>query len=64
MTACERFWKIKLASNKARDVLVRRTLQRSGWRVLRIWEHELARKRHPQLVRRLLRAFETATKDF
>lgn len=36
------FWRRKLATNKARDRLVRRVLQREGWRMLRLWEHELA----------------------
>jgi DNA mismatch endonuclease (patch repair protein) len=35
------FWKNKLARNKARDLLVTRTLRRAAWRVLRIWEHDL-----------------------
>ncbi len=35
------FWRAKLARNRARDRLVTRTLRRAGWRVLRIWEHEL-----------------------
>lgn len=35
------FWRKKLAANKARDRLVNRSLRRNGWRVLRIWEHEL-----------------------
>jgi DNA mismatch endonuclease (patch repair protein) len=35
------FWRRKLSGNKKRDVLVTRTLRRAGWRVLRIWEHEL-----------------------
>src|SRR5258708_7940334 len=38
------FWRRKFASNQTRDRLVTRALQRAGWRVLRIWEHELARK--------------------
>lgn len=45
------FWRRKLAGNKRRDALVSRTLRRAGWRVLRIWEHEL---KHPApLLRRL-----------
>ena len=47
------FWRAKLARNRARDRLVTRTLRRTGWRVLRIWEHELARKREARLLRRL-----------
>jgi DNA mismatch endonuclease Vsr len=39
------FWKKKLAGNKTRDRLVNRTLRRAGWKVVRIWEHELARQR-------------------
>ena len=35
------FWRKKLAANKARDRRVTRTLRRLGWRVVRIWEHEL-----------------------
>ena len=49
------FWEKKLASNKARDRLVRRVLWREGWRVLRLWEHELARRREARLVARLRR---------
>jgi DNA mismatch endonuclease (patch repair protein) len=35
------FWEKKLASNKARDRLVNRVLKKSGWKLVRIWEHEL-----------------------
>src|SRR6266446_5865362 len=38
------FWAKKLAANKARDRLVNRTLRRAGWRVVRIWEHDLTRR--------------------
>lgn len=47
------FWKRKLSSNKTRDALVTRTLRRAGWRVLRVWEHELAKKNHLRLLRRI-----------
>jgi DNA mismatch endonuclease (patch repair protein) len=50
------FWKKKLAGNQLRDRVVNRTLRKKGWRVVRIWEHDLARKRQLQLVRRILRA--------
>ena len=36
------FWRQKFSRNKKRDALVTRTLRRAGWRVLRVWEHELA----------------------
>jgi len=47
------FWKKKLATNQKRDRLVNRALRAANWRVLRIWEHELARKRQARLVKRL-----------
>ncbi len=37
------YWSQKIKQNKARDRFVARVLRRSGWRVLRIWEHELKR---------------------
>lgn len=37
------FWEKKFASNMARDLLVNRTLRKLGWRVIRIWEHDLIR---------------------
>jgi len=49
------FWKNKFARNKARDVLVTQTLRRAGWRILRIWEHELARKHEARLLLRIHR---------
>lgn len=50
------FWQTKVARNQARDKLVTRTLRRAGWRVLRIWEHELTRKHANRLAVRLSRA--------
>ena len=41
------FWMKKLTGNQTRDRLVTRTLRKNGWRVLRVWEHEL---RKPALV--------------
>jgi DNA mismatch endonuclease (patch repair protein) len=41
------FWLRKLTGNKEHDRLVTRALRQSGWRVLRIWEHDL---RHPTRV--------------
>jgi len=50
------FWRKKFDRNRTRDRLVSRTLRRAGWRVLRIWEHELARQNEPRLVRRIREA--------
>ena len=38
------FWRRKLAGNKSRDRFVNRVLIKSGWRVLRIWECDLAKR--------------------
>ena len=35
------FWDTKLARNKARDRDLNRSLKKSGWKVMRIWEHSL-----------------------
>lgn len=48
------FWRKKLAKNRDRDRLVNRTLRRLGWRVVRVWQHELSRPE--QVARRILRA--------
>ena len=52
------FWRKKFARNISRDRLVTRTLRRDGWRVLRIWEHELARRNEARLLRRIRKALE------
>ena len=50
------FWRKKISRNQARDRLVTRTLKKSGWVVLRIWEHELAKRNEPRLLNRMQRA--------
>lgn len=51
------FWRRKLAANQARDRKVNRTLRRAGWRVVRIWECDLA-KRPGVCLHRIQRALE------
>jgi DNA mismatch endonuclease, patch repair protein len=57
------FWERKLAKNVARDRLVSRTLRARGWRVLRVWEHELTRKTEQRLAGRIRRAIEDRNFD-
>ncbi|MBE0540712.1 MAG: DNA mismatch endonuclease Vsr [Verrucomicrobia bacterium] len=45
------FWQRKFARNKQRDRSVTRRLRSAGWRVLRIWECDLARRREVCLRR-------------
>jgi len=49
------FWAAKLAGNKARDRRVNRELRARGWKVVRIWEHELTRRNERRLLARLQR---------
>ena len=53
------FWLKKISGNQARDLLVNRALRRAGWRVLRIWEHELARKYHGRCMARIVKGLKT-----
>ena len=57
------FWKNKFARNKARDVLVTRTLRRANWRVLRIWEHDLHRATKRQNELRLIQRIQRFLPD-
>ncbi len=50
------FWRKKLTGNQTRDRLVTRTLRKNGWRVVRIWEHEL--RRPARVLARLGRLLE------
>lgn len=50
------YWRKKLAGNKTRDRLVTRRLRAAGWRVLRVWEHELVDERQARLVNKLRKA--------
>ena len=52
------FWRKKIARNRARDASNFKKLRRQGWRVLRIWEHELERDLARQ-VERILGAVAT-----
>ncbi len=51
------FWRKKFKSNKARDQLVARELRTRGWKVMRLWEHDLTLKNERKVVQRLKRCF-------
>jgi DNA mismatch endonuclease (patch repair protein) len=38
------FWDAKIARNRERDRKVSRELRRLGWRVIRVWEHDIAKQ--------------------
>ena len=54
------WWAAKLARNRARDLLVTRTLRKSGWRVVRVWECDLARSQQTRVTTRLRGALSRA----
>jgi len=37
-------WEDKISGNKKRDMRIRRKLRQQGWKVMRIWECQLAKK--------------------
>lgn len=45
------FWRKKIERNRARDKRNFAKLRRAGWRVLRVWEHELLRDKEATLKR-------------
>lgn len=47
------FWTSKIARNKERDREVQKALRQQGWRVVRVWEHELAKRNTPRLLARI-----------
>lgn len=42
------FWLKKLKNNQRRDLEVNKKLRKSGWRVIRLWEHDL--ERNPEKI--------------
>ncbi len=51
------FWAAKLETNRARDRYVTRALRRRGWRVQRLWEHDV---NNGETIARMLHRLELA----
>ena len=47
------WWLAKIEGNKARDRRQNRILRKNGWKVVRVWEHELDRKHVHRALRKL-----------
>lgn len=47
------FWRRKIGTNRKRDLIVNRCLRKNGWRVIRFWEHSLAK---PEAVAKRLQS--------
>lgn len=54
-----KYWKRKLERNRERDQQVNRELRRRGWKILRVWYHELGSNNQAKLLRRITRALTT-----
>jgi len=50
------YWQLKIDRNIERDRKIRAALRRTGWRVIRVWEHDM--KRPAAAIRRISRAIE------
>jgi DNA mismatch endonuclease, patch repair protein len=48
------YWRPKLKRNKERDRIITKALRKSGWKVLRIWEHRI--KNNPDDCLKLIQA--------
>jgi DNA mismatch endonuclease (patch repair protein) len=49
------FWRTKVSTNRRRDRRVNRKLRANGWRVIRVWEHDLTRKSSGGMIARFRR---------
>lgn len=47
----KKFWKKKIESNVKRDRVVNTELRKKGWKVLRIWEHEIRKDLNKYCIR-------------
>src|SRR6185436_9550728 len=56
-------WGAKLSENVGRDRRQLQALAVAGWRVLRVWEHEL-REEPERVVRQVLRALRSSRDSF
>lgn len=53
------YWEAKIARNKERDMEIRKFYsKKTGWKILRVWEHELRKKRE-EAISRVLRMCES-----
>lgn len=54
-TSSREFWRTKIGNNRKRDRRVNSELRACGWRVIRLWEHDLARKASDAMIARFRR---------
>jgi DNA mismatch endonuclease (patch repair protein) len=52
----DEYWKAKIFSNKKRDRFVTSELRRNGWKVIRIWECEIRKRKYVRKLNLILSA--------
>jgi DNA mismatch endonuclease (patch repair protein) len=55
----QEFWDTKIGNNRKRDRLVNRELRHEGWKVVRIWQHQLSKS--SVVSNRVIRALKSET---
>lgn len=51
----KRYWKEKIRRNKERDSEVNKELKKTGWKVIRIWEHDV-KHNTDKCIKKILKA--------
>lgn len=54
-----KYWKQKIFGNKKRDSRINRQLKKEGWKVIRIWEHDI-KKNSEKVVIRITKHIQTS----
>lgn len=49
----QNYWLTKINRNKERDIAITTAFQNRNWKVIRIWEHELTRKKSIEVLNRI-----------
>jgi len=57
------FWMKKIQSNIDRDKRVNEQLKKEGWKVIRIWEHEI-RKEPEKVIKKIIKILEKTSADY
>ena len=53
-----KYWKEKISRNRKRDTIMFRKLRRSGWKVTRVWDHQL-KKDFKKMIEKILTALRS-----
>lgn len=52
------FWENKIKRNTDRDIKTNKLLKQAGWRIIRIWEHDLKKKNFPSSLKKIIKAIK------